>query len=441
MSAQQPSQDELEKLKKQVDAQRELIEAQTKLIEAQRAQQQAAELADAKSAKTVADAQKAAADARKADADAQAAAFKAMIGEVPSSGIQGNVETKDKAGVTEAALLAGRATRLAAQTIADELPPGEPPAQQAAQPGQPLQPALAPAKQVLLLYTSSDVPNFNALLTFRAQTTLIREALEEAERVSIGAMQKAPSLEAVPPAAAVGLGLEAASKILGFFRSDYTIGGVQLSLEDSILLHALAGNETLRGKYVVRLPAQYNAQSLDLPTQGILKDLIALAKLKGNVAGRIEQHEKAKARFLTDAPKAKDPAQMQDSALLHEQATAVIKGAVAMYEGFFTKVSAADNKGNLPLSTVAREDVIARALTGGAALLLIKLQTSGGAYYTKKNLWTFFGGMPFYNMGGVVASYVLLSGKDGATLKSGVIPIHGGFVRSNEVQSAVEKRN
>jgi len=427
MSAQQPSPEELEKLKKQVEAQRELIEAQTKLIEAQRAQQQAAELADAKAAKTIADAQKAAADARKADADAQSAAFKAMIGEVPSSGIQGTVETKDKAGVTEAALLAGRATRLAAQKIAADLPAGVP------------QPPLA--KQVLLLYTSSDVPNFNALLTFRAQTALIRTALEEAERKSIETLQKAPSLEAVPPAAAIGLGLEAASKILGFFRSDYTIGGVQLSLEDSILLHALAGDETLRGKYTVRLPAQYNAQALDSSSQGVHKDLTGLATLKAGVAGRIELHEKAKARFLAEAAKAKDPAPMQASAALHEQALAACKGAVTLYDTFFTKVTAADDKGNVPLSTVTREDVVARALTGGAALLLIKLQTSGGAYYTKKNLWTFFGGMPFYNMGGIVASYVLLSGKDGATLKSGVVPIHGGFVRSNEVQSAVEKQN
>lgn len=436
MSAQQLSPEELEKLKKQVDAQRELIEAQTKLIEAQRAQQQASELADAKSAKTVADAQKAAADARKADAEAQTAAFKAMIGEVPASGIQGNVELKDKAGVTEAALLAGRATRLAAETIATELPPGQQAPPPATQPGQP---APVAAKQVLLLYASTDVPNFNALLTFRAQTTLIREALQEAERVSIGALQKAPSLEAVPPAAAVGLGLEAASKILGFFRSDYTIGGVQLALEDSILLHALAGNETLRGKYLVQLPAQYNAQSLNQPTEGIIKELIDLAKLKGNVAGRTEQHEKAKTRFAADA--AKGNAQAQSNAAVHEQAIAVIKGAVALYDGFFTKVTAADDKGNVPLSTVAREDVIARTLSGGAALLLVKLQASGGAYYTKKNLWTFFGGMPFYNMGGVVASYVLLSGKDGAALKSGVVPIHGGFVKSNEVQGAVEKRN
>lgn len=425
MSAQQMSLADLEKLKKEVDAQREVIEAQTKLIEAQRAQQQAAELADAKAAKALAEAQKAAADARKADAEAQTAALKAMIGEVPASGIQGTVETKDKAGVTEAALLAGRAARLAAQRIADDLPAGQ------AQP-----------KQVLLLYTAAELPSFNALLTFRAQTALIRQALEDAERVSIETSQRAPvpTVE-VPPAAAIGLGLEAASKILGYFRSDYAIGGVALSFDDSLLLHALAGNETIREKYAVRLPAQYNAQALSQPEKGILQALMALAKLKAGVEGRLEHHEKAKAQFLAEGAKAADAKKtsLLDSASQHEEAIATIRAAIALYDGFFTKLTAADDKGNVPLSTVVREDVIARGLADGAALLLIKLQASGGAYYTKKNLWTFFGGMPFYNMGGVVASYVLMSGKDGETLGSGVVPIHGGFVRSNDVQGVVER--
>ena len=435
MAAQQLTLEQLEKLKKELDAQRELIEAQTKLIEAQRAQQQAAELADAKAAKAVADAQKATADARKADADAQSAAFKAMIGEVPASGIQGAVETKDKAGVTEAALLAGRATRLAANRIATELPAAAPVGNKTATSG------AQQEKQVLLLYTSSEVPNFNALLAFRGQTEILRKVLEDAQRLSIEASQKAPTLEAVvPPAAAIGLGLEAASKILGFFRSDYAIGGVSLTLDDSILLHALAGDDTLRSKYIVRLPAQYNAPSLT--ADGILKQLIALANLKADVAGRVERHEKAKTRFQEEATKAKETekAGFQANAAVHDQAAAAIKNVLSVYDAFFAKLSATDDKGGVPLSAVIREDVVARALADGAALLVIKMQSSGGAYYTKKNLWTFFGGMPFYNMGGVVASYVLLSGKEGNTLKSGIVPIHGGFVKSNEVQGIVESR-
>lgn len=423
MAAQQPTLEELEKQKKQIDAQRELIEAQTKLIEAQRAQQQATELADAKGAKAISEAQKAAADARKADAEAQTAAFKAMIGDVPASGINGTVETKDKAGATEAALLAGRAVRLAASRIAADLPEGD-------------------TKRSLLLYAQGDVPNFTALLTFRAQTSLIKRALEEAQNVSIGANQKAPlpQTEAVPFAGAVGLGLEAASKILGFFRSDYAIGGVQLTLDDSMLLHALAGDETIRKKYTVRLPSQYNAQALTNPADGVLTSLIELARLKDTVAGRVAQHDRAKTHFLAEAAKAPEAqkAPLQANAAVHEQATAAINGAVALYAAFFTKLTAADDKGNVPISTVVREDVIARALDAGADLLVVKLQASGGAYYTKKNLWTFFGGMPFYNMGGVVASYVLLSGKEGAVLRSGVVPIHGGFIKSNEVQGVVE---
>jgi hypothetical protein len=427
MAAQQQTPEELEKQKKLLELERQVIEERAKLLEAQRALQQANELADAKAAKTVADAEKAAADARKADADAQLAALKAAIGEVPASGIQGAVDTKDKAGVTEAALLAGRAARLAAERIATDLP------------------APPNTSKILLLYSSADVPNFNALTTYRAQQTLIREALEEADKASAAADQKAPPRQGVvtevPVAGAIGLGLEAASKILGFFRSDFAIGGVSLSLDDSLLLHALAGNDTLRGKYQVRLPAQYNADALSQPAQTILQDLKTLAILKAGIAPKVEHHDKVKADFLAQASMATEPQKtaLQTNATIHEQAAATIKAAIALYDSFFTKLTTVDDKGSTALNAVVREGVVAKTLSSGGSLLVIKLQTSGGAYYTKKNLWTFFGGMPFYNMGGIVASYVLMSGPDGNTLKSGVVPIHGGFVKSNEVQATVER--
>jgi hypothetical protein len=444
MSAQQSSLDELEKLKKQVDAQREVIEAQTKLIDAERAKQQASALADAKAAKTLADADKAAADARKADAEAQTAALKAIIGEVPASGIKGEVEPKDKAGVTEAGLLAGRSARLAAQGISDDLPSGTPstainrtaPRQEAA--------TGSTAQQVLLLYTVAEAPNFTSLLTYRAQVTLVRDALQEADRLSIETNKQAPPpgpVEVTPEFAltGVGLGLDAASKILGYFRSDYAIGGVQLSFDDSLLLHALAGNDTLRQKYAVRLPAQYNADALTQPATGVLHDLKLLAQLKAGVSTKLPQHEKAMADFTAQAAKAVEPAKkgLLTGADLHQKAVVALKGALALNDAFFAKLTSGDDKHSVPLSVVVREDTIARALKDGAALLLIKLQTSGGAYYTKKNLWTFFGRMPFYNMGGVVASYVLMAGPNGQVLKSGVVPIHGGFIKSNHVAEVV----
>ena len=378
MADPQPAAAELEKLKKEADAQRELIEARAKT---------------------------------------QTAAFKALFGDVPSSGIQGSVETKDRAGVTEAALLAGRAVGLAAQQIAADLTSSDFPT----------------CGTVLLLFAAADAPSFNGLLNFRAQQALLRQALADATRISIESHQRAPmpTVEVVPSAAAVGMGLDAASRLLGFFRSDFSIGGVQLTVDDSMLVHALAGNPTLRQKYVVRLPAQYNPQALANPADGILQDLIALAALRAGNGDAIDRHERAQAHFLTASAAA--------SAQIHQAALAALKGANALYDAFFTGLTTADDKGSVPLSAIAREEAVARDLDSGAALLVVKLQTAGGAHYTRKSLWTFFGWMPFYNMGGVVASYVLLSGREGDTLRSGVVPIHGGFFRSSRIQRAVER--
>ena len=49
--------------------------------------------------------------------------------------------------------------------------------------------------------------------------------------------------------------------------------------------------------------------------------------------------------------------------------------------------------------------------------------------------------MPFYHMGGVVVSFVLLNGADGSVEKSGVVPIHGGFVKADKVETHLNKLN
>lgn len=116
------------------------------------------------------------------------------------------------------------------------------------------------------------------------------------------------------------------------------------------------------------------------------------------------------------------------------------KAAIALYDGVFAKLTTADDKGLTPLTMVIRETEAADALAAGTQLLLVKLHTSGGAYYTKKNMLTFFGGMPFFHMGGVVASFALLDGKTGSVVAADVIPIHGGFVKASDVQKTVGRQ-
>src|SRR5574337_572239 len=429
-----------EKIKKDVDAEKAALEAKRQLLDARKALEAAEappdttkkamedKLAAAKAAKNLADAEKAAADASKAQADAALATFKAKVGEVPTSGYTGDVTLKEKAGTMEAALLAAKAAKEAAQRIADALPKQNP-------------------KKILLLYGAAEVPNFQALTAYRAQIPWVRKRFDDAQEASNDANRRAPApadfkVEAVPLAAAAGLGLDAVNKLLGFFRTDYTVGGVDLTLEDSLLVHALAGLIADSDKNLdVQLPAVYNPGALSDAGSGILNELTTLSLLRSGAQDKANQHDKLSARFTEDAKKATGEAKtkLEDKAKLHKVAADAWKAAIGLYDSFFSKLITADDKGAVPLTNVIREGVVAEVLSKANLLLLVKLQRSGGAYYTKKNMWTLFGGMPFFHMGGVVASFVLLDGKTGTVQSSGVIPVHGGFLKAGDLQQQVNR--
>jgi len=47
--------------------------------------------------------------------------------------------------------------------------------------------------------------------------------------------------------------------------------------------------------------------------------------------------------------------------------------------------------------------------------------------------------MPFFHMGGVVASYLLMDGKTGNVVRAGVVPVHGGFIKANDLQDTLKQ--
>jgi len=404
------------------EAKKQALDAEKALAEAEKTpdpekQAQADRVAAAKAAKELADADKAAADAQKAKADASLAALKAQIGDVPDSGIKGEVTIKEKAGIMEAHLLAAKALNEAADRLVTGLPAG--------------------GGKTVLLYASAEVPNFQALLSYKVQVSVVSAAFANAETISDNATAKAPPATEAAPLAAAGLGLDAVTKLLGFFRSDYTIGGVEVSLDDSALVHGLAGRIAKSGKYKVQLPAVYNAGALSAPTKSIIDQLNVFALKRSDSTARITRHDQRAAKFTEEAGQATGSARevLLAKAKLHKDASDALKAAITVYDSFFGKLTAADDKGLAPLTSVVRESVLADLLAQGNSMLVVKLQKAGGAYYTKKNLWTVFGGMPFYAGGGVVISYALLAGQSGNVEASGLIPVFGGFVKENKLET------
>jgi tetratricopeptide (TPR) repeat protein len=449
--AKQASDPELARLQNQkalADAQKAFADAQKALADSQKAADQARsgasqQLADLVSQKALADAQKALADSQKAleqaksgssqqlvdlqnqkalvdaqkallDSQTQAALSK-YIGEVKAGPYSGSVDMKEKAGTEEAALLGARAVKEAAGIVAK---------------------AVKDKGQKFYVFAAREFPNFQRLLTFRFRKELIKQAFAAAGvRPPAG-----PGPEAVPiTPGLVSAGLDAFSKILGFFKTDFTVGGNELKLDESLLLFSVAGGLAPKEAHLPMIyePTAQNNSVTALTTE--LGELVALRTLASGEAtkarDKIAEKEK-EAAGTADVP--------TKEALLKEVASAKarmdqLNGVIGLYDSFASALTTADSSGAVPLTFLAQEFAIDKALKAGGHVLLLRLESSGGGYLLKKNLLTGLGRMPLFHMGGATITYVLIAGDQGTVLAGDVVPVHGGFVRSDKIREELEK--
>ena len=351
-------------------------------------------------------------EAEKAAWDAKLAALRAQIGEVPDSGYSGDVTVGAKASETEVALLAAKAVDEAAKNIAKKI--------------------LCKAnckttkQKKILLYTAAQTPDFQAYVAFETQLSVVGTVLDTALKKSEAVPKEKGVVGQRDYVAAAGLALSAANKILGYFRSGYAVAGVAMTFQDdSMLVHALAGKVAELG-YDVQVPAVYNPAVHSASTSALVDKIIALTKKQH--PARLNSKDHADAAESSDVPKEKKK---------HLEAARNLDVAVTLYDVFFSELTTA-TEGKIPLTNVILETALVETLKQDGQLLIVKIQKAGGAHYTKKNIGTLFGGMPFYHMGGAVVSFVLLNGASGSVEKSGVVPIHGGFVKANEVKKHLD---
>jgi hypothetical protein len=119
------------------------------------------------------------------------------------------------------------------------------------------------------------------------------------------------------------------------------------------------------------------------------------------------------------------------------QAAAAVKAVVTRAASFIAALGTADANGVLPIIKVVQQKAICDALSGDSTYMLaVDVRAATGGYYTKKNLWTFFGGLPLFAMGGAIVTYQLLD-KKGALYASGLVPRHGGYQSVRRVPGIV----
>lgn len=407
----------------QAQAQRDI--AQAKLAQTQAEQQMQSSVMDAQNAKATADAQTSAANQQKAASDAQASAIaaqqaaeKAKWGSVTGSGLSGDVTVNTGAGNAEATLLAALAVNNAAVAI-----------------GKDVANANKDGKDIVL-FTGNQSPDLSHWRTFRNTLRIVSDGFDRASAAKAQAdaaakqvtIKAAAGIEAVGAAiTGIGAGLDALSKIGSYFQSSYTVAGATVSNVDDDLLAVSVAKGIPRAFF----PARWT------PTGGeeIAALVQPLAAMREDAATTLKTMQSQSQKYKGAADKESDAsskAKLQAVASAYDRAVDSHTAALKAYDDMITNLFT--DKGGVALAVlVANEKWISDKMASGALGLIVHLHSAAGANYTKKNLWTFFGGMPFYVMGGAVCSYVLINGADGRVVSAGQFPLHSGYYKINDV--------
>jgi hypothetical protein len=368
------------------------------------------------------DAHKAALDAAKGVSDAKKAtdlaAAQTAIGTLTGSSIEGTVTVKADAGKGEATLLAALGVIRAADKLVKAI-------------------TYAVNDKHIVVMQGAESSQFGTYRQFLLQQGALEKAFEyahkEADRLSLeGGNLEGSVLESVPILTTAGVALDAAAKLGSYFLSNYEIGGVGLTPDTDQLVGAVI-DRLLQKAASVEFPARRVPQPSEFSELiKTLTDLTTDAETKATDLSKRSQRTK-------DAAVKKDATNKENllaAAVNYEQAAILLRKAISKAEEFISGVTVADSKGVLVITKIAQEKALCDALNAGALALYLDVRAVAGGYYTKKNLWTFLGAMPFYVMGGIVVTYYLVD-QNGMLKASGLIPVHSGYSRVSDVPGLI----
>lgn len=349
----------------------------------------------------------------------QAELVKLKIGTIPGLTATGGGTVTEGASPArpEVMVLAARASRETADDIAENI--------KAAYPENG-----APANLVLVGSTAD--LSFSSLNLFDFQKETIKSLLSTAQGRLRSALEPEPDASGqgarIAPITVLGAGLDAAAKFASYFSTDYKFGTVEVTKPDNMMAYAVSN--AVKRKFCpgvghctqvnTFIPAQLAAANVT----SIISDLSDLAVLNQDVLLQAGQ-----AKTLATKASAGKAAELTAAAAYGELVSAT-------YKTFMDTLLATPQGAAEPLlERVLRQQTIKDKLyLAGDGLnprpgtdILVLSDKAEGAYYTKKNLWTFLGGPPLYAKAAWSVSYTLLRGDDRSQLTSGTAVRSTGY--------------
>jgi hypothetical protein len=400
--------------------------------------------AQSEAKKAAADAEKAALESEKASIEAAAALKAAKNGTVtgPETKIDGTATVGTDGSKADGLLLSSAAALSAGRVIRDDLAS--------------VYTTPAYQKRPLVIVTSVDQLATGALTAFEAQRGYLGKELEKAQRrfqqihddrallKMLSQKQKAAGAgegaarSFLATASAISEGLNAASKIAGYFKTDYTFGA--LTIETAPELYADGVVQAIRREPLPGDPAVYATTYLTIGETADLAAEIGELHAAAVEVGRDHDLAVAAAAALR-ALKLSDPkaAEARMKAVEYEAFAAATAPLVEATNGFVNALFTATSDKPAPIVRIAQEREVHGRLSADSLALLVSGKPTA-AYYTTKSLWTGIFGAPVHVMGGANVSYSLFDPKTGQVVTRGVAPVHGGYHNVRDVQKQFSAR-
>jgi hypothetical protein len=328
----------------------------------------------------------------------------------PAAGpYSGSVTIKDKAGVEEAALLSVRAMQEAASAIVETVA------------------GLSKDQNRILVLSPQDVPNGVRLAAFRFELSVLSDRLESASNlVPASVSPTAVTTKAVEGAIASRLGdltpklvstqLGALNELLGYFKSNYTVGSIETTIEDSLLVKTVVGALLRKGRRALLPGLLHRAGDAAASLQDEIGPLFALRDAASQ-----------RAISLSAGTDAISKAEVQ-----------AITAAVTAFDTYVTSLSTAGQNGASPLAGIIDDLTFEKASGAADLVLLVHVENCGGSFYDKTGLFAGIFSMPLYFAGGTTISYAVTSGSEGELLAAGAVPTYGGFVKADKLREALK---
>lgn len=347
------------------------------------------------------EAETAAINADKAKSDAEAAKAKAAFGPLGDyEGAEGNTTLGANAGKLEGQLLSGVAGEKAAVAIAGAIK------------------EKTVGKDVFVL-AGDEAFGFDIFDAYNAKLQAVSAAITAANKLCPAAGPKTAAL----PIAAVGAAVELAARL---FRTDFTVNNIDITPDDLLLARSVAAALVGNGGTIV-VPSMITTPAIEpkvsgtttiaiAPKNSVIADFVALGAQHGELQDCLMS--------LNKAPKA------------NKDAIAKLTAASKRYDDFVTGVSAPNDKGAIEIVVAARQAILKDRLAKDQALVLrVKMHSTGGTLYTKKNFWTAFGAPIFHVTGGTVVSYALANPNDGSLVGGGSLMCSSGYHTAKQVHA------